>query len=172
MHPEIEINEYSSSKKITRVVYYSSTRGSPSCHKYEVSSLQVRIITRETDCYSEWSVRCIGAKPSTTLWRSTEWRRLKSQALKVRFSGKRCSPPYQLGGQGSTVSSPSEDRGKTPATRRFRTFYRLTKRLLVLILLILKSEPQKISRPNFCQGPDLWSPRDWRLWRDDGKQLH
>jgi len=30
LQPEIEINEYSSSKKSTRVAYYSSTRGSPS----------------------------------------------------------------------------------------------------------------------------------------------
>ena len=29
LQPEIEINEYSSSKKITRVAYYSSTHGSP-----------------------------------------------------------------------------------------------------------------------------------------------
>jgi len=56
------------------------------------------------------------------------------------FLGRGCSLPHQLGDLWSAaVSSPSGVRGEAlaPATWRFRTFYRLAKSLLMLILLIL-----------------------------------
>jgi len=55
----------------------------------------------------------------------------------VEFFGMGCSPPHQLEGMGSAVSSPSGVRGEALATSRFRVFYRLTKPLLLSILLIL-----------------------------------
>jgi len=41
------------------------------------------------------------------------------------------SPHLHLGGLRNVVSSPSGVQGEAPATLRFRTFYRLTKSLLV-----------------------------------------
>ena len=55
------------------------------------------------------------------------------------FLGKRYqnSPPHQLGGLGSAVSFPSGVRDEDPAMWQFETFCRLTKPLLLPILLIL-----------------------------------
>jgi len=46
-------------------------------------------------------------------------------------------------------------------TNRFRTFYRLTKPLLMSILLILNffhCSKEKIPQPKFCGDPDRWTP--------------
>jgi len=54
---------------------------------------------------------------------------------KGEFVGSGCSPPHKLGGKENAVSSRSGVWGKAPAIWQFRTFYRLTKPLLVWILL-------------------------------------
>ena len=56
---------------------------------------------------------------------------------KGEFVGSGCSPPHKLGGKENAVSSRSGVWGKAPAIWQFRTFYRLTKPLLVSILLTL-----------------------------------
>ena len=74
----------------------------------------------------------IGTDPSTRSWGSWKWRGL------VEWGSWGADVPLQLAmGVGSAVSSPSWVRDKAPATWRSRTFYRLTKPLLMLILLIL-----------------------------------
>jgi len=91
------------------------------------------------------------------------------------------SPGASYKGPGSAVSSPTGVRGDAPATWGFITFYRLTKLLLVSILLMLNlfqwnsrgSEPyRRPTQPNFVgvrtPGPPLGSlqhspdPYSWR----------
>jgi len=47
------------------------------------------------------------------------------------FFRKGCSPPHQIRGLGSAVSSHNGVRGKALATLQFKTFYRLTQPLLL-----------------------------------------
>ena len=92
----------------------------------------------------------VGANPSTTLWGSKEMARPKGEKSEARraerggvlVEGMFPSPSDM--GLGSGVSSRSGVRGKAPATLQkapatlhFKTFYRLTKALLVSILVIL-----------------------------------
>jgi len=55
----------------------------------------------------------------------------------------------------------SVETGEVSVTNRFRTFYRLTKPLLMSILLILNffhCSKEKIPQPKFCGDPDRWTP--------------
>ena len=72
---------------------------------------------------------------STEMMRPEGPKRKARMAKRVEFFGRGCSSPHQLGS--CAVSSPTSVRNKVPATWRFRTLYRLTKPLLVSILLIL-----------------------------------
>jgi len=83
---------------------------------------------------------CIGASRSATLWGPRKCQSPKSEARRAERGGvlgRGCSPPQQLGGLRSAVSSRSRVQGKTPATWRFRTFCRLAKPHLVSSLVIL-----------------------------------
>jgi len=85
----------------------------------------------------------IGANPCTTFWGSTEmvkpiW--LKSKAQKadgVWVLVEGMFPCPRGNGLGSAVSSPCVVHGESMATRQFRTLHKLTKPVLVSILLIL-----------------------------------
>jgi len=118
---------------------------------------------------------CIGANPSTTLWgpMSMEMAGPKGQSLR---SEKRSSkgPDGGVIGEGMFLSlqlgdlwercklSPSGVRAKL-RRHGYLTFYRLTKPLLVLILLILHWNFRRIRppKPNFVGSG---CPRDRRLW--------
>ena len=87
----------------------------------------------ESECMSD-----IGADPSISLWGSTEMTTSEDQSSKGGFLGRGCFPLHQLGDLGCvSVSSPSGIRAQAPATWWFKTFHRLTKPLLMSILLIL-----------------------------------
>jgi len=69
-------------------------------------------------------LKAIGAKPSTTLWWSTE---------RARVLGEGCSSPPPATGSRERHKLPSWVRGKAPATWQFKTFYALTKPLMVCV---------------------------------------
>ena len=72
------------------------------------------------------------------------------------------TPPHQLGVWGSALRSSSGVQGEVPAaTWRFITFYRLTKPLLVSILLILNFKKCRSQQ----RGP-------WPKWPNDTCLLH
>ena len=126
---------------------------------------------------------CIGANPSTTLWgpMSMEMAGPKGQNLR---SEKRSSkgPDGGVIGEGMFLSlqlgdlwercklSPSGVRAKL-RRHGYLTFYRLTKPLLVLILLILHWNFRRIRppKPNFVGSG---CPRDRRLWLFVGSKCH
>jgi len=84
-----------------------------------------------------WS---IGANPFTTVWRSNEMARLEKRSSKPERDGvlrEAMLPPHRLGGLGERGKLPEWDPGRTLAIWQFRMFYRLTKSLLMPILLML-----------------------------------
>ena len=106
--------------------------------------------------------------------RSTEIARPKSEAGRAEICGilgRGCSPPHDVPSPPARepvkrLSSSSGVMGEVPSTWQFRTFYRLTKPLLVSILLIPNlfqwifagSKPQnrrpQTPQPNFCESSD------------------